>query len=190
VRALAKKEARPIQKNVIINCLRRWSENAFEAFLDSLKDLTDQQAWWCVPLGSTEEYLHSSGSILGITLHVASCKIMYAEYAFGEGKLTWRDMSRRARQAEPHLQKAIGWLREAQGSWLRSWETLSDKELTVLRKTNWGEDWTTEKIITEMLHHDIHHAGQIWLIRAQLPKDLSSVKPISEADLWDRYLSS
>lgn len=177
-----------LQEKAIIDYLQRWSESAFEALLNNLEGLTDQQAWWCAPLGGTEEYLHSSGSILGIVLHVASCKAMYAEYAFGEGKLTWRDMSRRAREAEPYLQKAIGWLREAQDFWLRSWERLSDAELTVLRKTNWGEDWTTEKIITEMLHHDIYHTGQTWLIRAQLPKDLSGANPVSEAELWGQYL--
>jgi uncharacterized damage-inducible protein DinB len=174
----------------IISRLGRWSKNAFEDFLTSLEGLTDQQAWWCAPSDNTSEYLHSSGSILGIVLHVASRKIMYAEYAFRDGRLTWRDMSKRAREAELHLHTAIAWLHEAEDFWLRSWERLSDGELVARRKTNWGEDWTTERIIMAMLHHDVYHSGQIWLLRTQLPKDLSNVKPISEADLWDRYLSS
>lgn len=173
----------------IVTYLDCWAKSAYEDLLGSLKDLTDQQSWWCVPLGNTSEYIHSSGSVLGMVLHVASCKVMYAEYAFGSGELSWRDMSKRARQAEPHLDQAIEWLKEAQDLWMRSWSELSDEELPMLRKTNWGEEWPTEKIITEMIHHYIYHAGQVWLIRAQLPKDLSGVKPISEADLWDKHLS-
>lgn len=172
----------------VVDYLNRWAKSTYEELLSRLKDLTDQQSWWCIPVGNTCEYIHSSGSILGVVLHVASCKIMYTEYAFSVGKLSWRDMSKRARQAEPHLDKAIDWLKEAQDFWVLSWNKLSDKDLPILRKTNWGEEWTTERIITEMIHHDIYHAGQIWLIRAQLPQDLSSVKPISEAELWDKYL--
>ncbi len=177
-----------LHEHAVADYLRRWSKSAFEDLLESLEGLTDQQSWWCAHLGGTAEYLHSSGSILGIVLHVASCKVMYAEYAFHKGRLTWRDMSKRARGAEPHLDKAIVWLKEAQDFWMRSWETLSDSELSVLRKTNWGDEWPTEKIIPVMLHHDVYHTGQILFVRAQLPKDLSGVKPTSEAGLWDKYL--
>ncbi len=176
------------QGTAVVDYLRGRSTDAFEDFLGSLESLTDQQTWWRVPLGDTDEYLHSSGSILGIVLHVASCKIMYAEYAFRDGALTWRDISKRAREVEPHLTKAIDWLKEAHEFWMRSWEGLSDGELTASRKTNWGEDWPTERIITAMIHHDVYHTGQIWVMRAQLPKDPRDVEPVSEADLWDKYL--
>jgi uncharacterized damage-inducible protein DinB len=178
------------QENAVVEYLRRWSGSTFEDLLGNLEGLTDRQAWWRVPLGDSGEHMHSSGSVLGIVLHVASCKVMYAEYAFRDGALTWRDMSKRAWKVEPHLDKAIGWLKEAHELWMRSWEGLTDHELSGLRKTNWGEEWPTERIITAMIHHEVYHTGQIRMIRAQLPEDLQDVKPISEADLWDQHLPS
>ncbi|MFQ5794012.1 MAG: DinB family protein [Candidatus Bipolaricaulia bacterium] len=175
----------------VVSYLRRWSQGAFEGLLNSLDDLSDPQAWWRLKpeLSEGEEYLHSSGSILGLVLHVASCKVMYAEYAFHDSALRWRDMADRARKAEPHLKQAIDWLNEAQDLWMGSWADLSDADLETPRRTNWGEMWPTERIITAMIHHDIHHTGQIYYIRALLPEDLTDVLPVSEADLWDRYLS-
>lgn len=178
-----------LSKRELVSLLHGWSLEVFAELSNDLNGISDRQAWWQVPFGKSSNYLHSSGSILGITLHIASCKVMYAEHAFGEGKLTWKDMSSRARQIEPSFAKALTWLSEAQQLWLNSWINLNDVELSRKRKTNWGDEWETMRIIKTILEHDAYHGGQIALIRAQLPLDVPAVPPKSESELWEQHLA-
>ena len=43
---------------------------------------------------------------------------------------------------------------------------LSDADLPLLQKTNWGASWPTEKIVWTMIAHDIYHGAQIRTMRA------------------------
>ncbi|MGH2375217.1 MAG: DinB family protein [bacterium] len=94
--------------------------------------------------------------------HVATCKIMYVEYAFREGRLRWRrsdwNVPRTLAAMHPYLEHAHATLRSVL-------ERLVDSDLTVMRKTNWGEFWPTERILWAMITHDIYHGAQIRTIR-------------------------
>jgi hypothetical protein len=56
---------------------------AFDALFANLKDLHDDD-WTWVPPGGVR-------SIRAIAGHVASCKVMYDNHAFGDASMTWLD---------------------------------------------------------------------------------------------------
>lgn len=93
-------------------------------------------------------------------VHLASCKIMYQEYAFGEGKLTWDELP------IPHnASEAISWLEEAHSQLRRELDNLKDTDLEEMRPTNWGEMWPTWRIFWTMISHDLHHGAEIGCLR-------------------------
>jgi hypothetical protein len=61
--------------------------NESQSFLVNLASV-DEASWRTIPSGG-------SRTVESMALHVGTCKVMYDEYAFGPGKLTWDD---------PHLQ--------------------------------------------------------------------------------------
>ena len=93
-------------------------------------------------------------------VHVASCKVMYHEHAFGEGKLTWDDLTFPGTAAG-----AIAWLEEGHACLRAVLDTLSDADLDVSRATNWGEQWPTWRILWAMIDHDAHHGAEIGVLR-------------------------
>ena len=92
--------------------------------------------------------------------HVAACKVMYHEYAFGEGRLTWDDLP------IPHTAAgAIAWLEEGHARLRAVLDTLTDADLDVERATNWGDRWPTWRILWTMIDHDAHHGAEIGALR-------------------------
>ena len=67
-------------------------------------------------------------------VHLAECKVMYHEYAFGPGRLTWPeiDSAHTAADAIAELERGQRLLVEALGG-------LTDAELDAGRMTNWGK---------------------------------------------------
>ena len=93
-------------------------------------------------------------------VHVAECKLMYREYAFGPGKLTWDRID------SAHTAKdAIASLEEWHRALAADVYALDDSELDELRPTNWGERWPLWRIVWTMVHHDLHHGGEIGVLR-------------------------
>ncbi len=92
--------------------------------------------------------------------HLAACKVMYVEYAFREGKLTWDDLD-----LPPTATGMLEYLRESHVPLRAALERLTDADLGEMRLTNWGELWSTEKIFWTMIHHDAHHGAQIATLR-------------------------
>jgi hypothetical protein len=98
--------------------------------------------------------------------HVGECKFMYANYAFGDGKMSWHEFDSR-NAALPDKPGMIGWLREGQAVLRGHVEALADdSELTVLRRAPWGKEYETRWLIGVMIEHDLYHAGEINHIRA------------------------
>lgn len=95
--------------------------------------------------------------------HVATCKIMYAEYAFREGRLSWRWSDLRAPRALDAMRVYLGDAHQTLRGYL---DGLVDADLQVPRKTNWGELWPTERLLWVMIAHDGYHGGQIRTMRA------------------------
>ena len=111
-------------------------------------------------------------------VHVAACKIMYHEYAFGPGKLTWDEID------YPHTAAgSITWLEEGHARLRAALDDLSGADpspmhtdrdfatsasgqaLEEMRLTNWGEAWPTWRIFWTMISHDLHHGAEIGCLR-------------------------
>src|SRR5919106_5092739 len=85
-------------------------------------------------------------------VHVAECKVMYREYAFGPGKLEWPDIDS-AHSADA----AIAQLQEGQSQLVADLQALRPEDLERPVMTNWGEEWPAWKIFCTMIQHDVHH---------------------------------
>jgi len=102
--------------------------------------------------------------------HVAGCKNMYEDHAFGPATLTWADP--RAAQKLPDATPAgidalLARLLEAQQRLRASVAALGDDaELVRPRRTNWGELKETRWIIKALIEHDLYHAGEINHLRS------------------------
>lgn len=94
-------------------------------------------------------------------VHVAECKVMYHEYAFGEARLTWPELD------SPHTATdAIASLERGHRLLADSLDgLLDDAELERPVKTNWGEFWPAWRIFWTMIHHDLWHGGEIGALR-------------------------
>ncbi len=93
-------------------------------------------------------------------LHLASCKIMYYEYAFGPEKLTWDTLD------FPHtVADAMAWLQEGHAQLKAALNNLSEADLAEMRLTNWGEQWPTWRIFWTIAAHDLHHGAEISCLR-------------------------
>ena len=93
-------------------------------------------------------------------VHIADCKVMYHEWAFGRRTLTWPDLVAPATAAD-----AITRLEEGQGLLRAAAQGLGDDELDQPRWTNWGERWPAWRILWTMIDHDAHHGAEIGCLR-------------------------
>lgn len=93
-------------------------------------------------------------------VHLASCKVMYHEYAFGPAQLEWDELP------IPHTAaSALDWLKQGHDLLRRDLTGMTDTDLIAERLTNWGESWPSWRIFWAMIHHDAHHAGEIGVLR-------------------------
>jgi uncharacterized damage-inducible protein DinB len=168
-----------------IDLLRLQAEQAYRELIDTLQEISEGHAWAVAPQEGCG-YLHTSGSILEIVQHIATCKVMYGSAAFRDTAVRWSDCAAQLDALGADWQQNLAYLQESHEAWLNGWSTLSDEELARLRPTNWGEQWPTWRIITTISQHDSYHAGQIALLHASLPA--ASVPPPSHADAIREYL--
>jgi DinB superfamily len=93
-------------------------------------------------------------------VHLADCKVIYHEWAFGEGRLTFPDLAAPATAAA-----ALARLEEGQRRLRAALAGLDDEQLDAPRRTNWGERWPTWKLLWTMVDHDAHHGGELGCLR-------------------------
>jgi uncharacterized damage-inducible protein DinB len=138
--------------------------NESQALLTNLATVTPEQ--WAAKLPGVER------TIAWMVIHVASCKIMYDDYAFGSRSLFW---DQPAVQPWPQDQApqalTMNWLRQAQAKLRSNVATLTDDDLDRPRMTNWGEERSTRWIISALITHDAYHAGEINHLRSLLSGD-------------------
>ena len=93
-------------------------------------------------------------------VHLAACKVMYHEWAFGAAQMTWPELD------IPHSAAATLTLLEHGQTLLRAdLVGLSEAQLDEPRQTNWGEHWPAWRIFWTMLDHDALHGGAIGHMR-------------------------
>jgi hypothetical protein len=152
-------------------------EEAWTTLRQRVESLTDPEFFWepvpgCWTVHPTEkgqwicDYADPAPepppftTIAWRVVHIATCKIMYHEYAFGPGKLTWDELD-----IPPTAARAIAWLEEGQARLEAALAALNDADLTQMRSTNWGELWPTWRIFWTMTCHDLHHGAEIGCLR-------------------------
>ena len=93
-------------------------------------------------------------------VHLAECKVMYHEYAFGAAKLTFPeiDSAHTARAAVEQLEAGHAML-------VGDLASLDDAGLEREVLTNWGDRWPARRIFWTMIRHDLHHGGEIGALR-------------------------
>jgi len=91
--------------------------------------------------------------------HVAAVNYVYWDYAFGPATLTFDlEFPRTA-------QDVITWIRASQRPLLDAVQSLDDADLDRPRRTNWGEEWFTHRIIKTLITEQVHHGAEISLLR-------------------------
>jgi hypothetical protein len=93
-------------------------------------------------------------------VHIADCKVMYHEWAFGLRELTFPDLAPPTTAAG-----AVARLEEGHRLLRGELEGLAEKALDTPRLTNWGEQWPAWRIFWTMIDHDDHHGAEIGCLR-------------------------
>jgi uncharacterized damage-inducible protein DinB len=139
--------------------------NESQALLPNLRSVPDA-AWHALPGGL-------SRSIASIAIHVGASKVMYDDYAFGDGTLRFATPEVEPwQEGESEMADVIPWLEAAQQRLVDHLAALAgDEALDLPRLTNWGELLPTRWIIATMITHDAYHAGEINHLRSLLGPD-------------------
>jgi hypothetical protein len=139
--------------------------NESQALLTNLATVTERE-WTTLPPGATR-------TIESMVRHVAACKVMYADYAFGPGTKQWGtpDVEGRWDVGQAPLAEAVAWLGETHRSFRAHIAELTDDDLDRERMTNWGELRQTRWIVAAIVGHDFYHAGEINHLRSLLGTD-------------------
>ncbi len=170
-----------------VTLLATQMDEAMEGLRQWVDGLTDEEFFWEPVPGCWTVHSDASGrwvvdyavphpdpppftTIAWRLLHIATCKVMYHEYAFGLAELTWDELE------IPHtVADAIGMLEDGHARLRRALDELTDDDLADLRLTNWGEQWPAWRIFWTMISHDLHHGAEIGclrdLYRAMQPQD-------------------
>jgi uncharacterized damage-inducible protein DinB len=169
----------------MVQLLRLEDDAAHRQLLEALNGVTENEAW-AVPTLEGRDYLHTDGSILSIAQHIAGAEVMYASAAFREGEVRWSEVALRLDEIGADWEQNLAYLVEAHAYWLASWKDLQDAELSLPRKTNWGDDWPAWRVLTCMAQHAAYHAGQIAVMRALLAP-AEAPPPLTCADEIRQY---
>lgn len=160
-----------------VHLLTTQMDEAWEMLRQWVGGLTDEEFFWEPVPGCWTAHPDESGrwvlhyaipdpdptpftTIAWRLIHIATCKVMYYEYAFGPGELTWEELE------IPHtVTDTIALLEEGHTRLRRALDGLGDEELAEMRLTNWGEKWPTWRIFWTMISHDLHHGAEIGCLR-------------------------
>ncbi len=161
---------------ILVDLLKRQMSWAWETLQAGLKGLTPEEFWWKPSHNAwtlrridncwTLDYDRPTPipkaplTIAWLIVHIATCKLMYVEYAFGPAQLTWDKIP-----IPSDLDSSLASLQESHTHLVKALDSIKDTDLSTLRRTNWGELWPTEQIFWTLIHHDIYHGAQIQTLR-------------------------
>ena len=135
----------------------------WHSLMSNLKDLAPEDWLWLPPSGARP--------IAEMVAHLAACKNMYGNHAFGDASLTWDDpLANEKVLKEPtaeEIERLVSFLKDAHVRLRGQVDALADDaELARQRRTNWGDMAETRWIVKSMIEHDLYHAGEINRMRA------------------------
>ena len=152
-------------------------DETYERLRTRIEGLTDDEFFWEPVPGCWTVYQDGAGhwtyhyaipdphpapvtSIAWQMVHLATCKVMYREWAFGPARLTFPEL------VIPHSAAgAVEMLENGQRLLRDDLAQLSDAQLDDPRKTNWGEAWPAWRVFWTMADHDAFHGGVIGYLR-------------------------
>jgi len=161
-----------------VGVIRERLEVAYKAIRERIDGLTDEEffwepvsrCWtvrrrddgrWAVDYPEPPHPDPAPFTTIGWRLvHVAECKVIYHEYAFGPAKLTFPDIDSAHTAAAAIAQLEVG-----HAMLVRDLAGLDDAGLDREVLTNWGERWPAREIFWTMIDHDLHHGGEIGALR-------------------------
>jgi uncharacterized damage-inducible protein DinB len=160
-----------------VDLLAREMSETFHEMRARLHDLTEDEFFWEPVPGSWTVYRVERGrwdhhyedpdpepapftTIAWRLTHVAMCKVMYHEHAFGPGELTWLTI-----ETPGTAEGALEMLDTGHALLTEDLAELDDADLERSVSTNWGEEWPAWRIFWTMIHHDAHHGGEIGALR-------------------------
>lgn len=164
-------------ENKAVDLLKAQMDQAWQSLRGRLDGLTNEEFFWEPVPGCWTVHPDESGrwimdyaipdpdpspftTIAWRLTHVATCKVMYHEYAFGPGELTWDTLE------IPHtVADTKAMLEEGQSRLRRALDDLNDADLDEMRSTNWGDSWPTWRIFWVMTAHDLGHGAEIGCMR-------------------------
>jgi hypothetical protein len=101
-------------------------------------------------------------TIAWLIAHIASCKEMYFDYAFGPAQKRWEDL-----KIPGDIEGLRIYLNDSQRPLKEKLEEIDDSELENVVLTNWGDKKPVWWIYWIMFSHDIEHGGQIFHIKRE-----------------------
>ncbi len=169
---------RPVVARSAVDVIREQLQGAYETIRERVDGLTDDEFFWEPVAGCWTVRPRDDGrwavdypepphpdpspfTTMGWRLvHVAECKVMYHEYAFGPARLTFPEFDSAHTAAT-----AIEQLEAGHAMLLRDLAGLDDAALEREVLTNWGEKWPARKVFWTMVDHDLHHGAEIGVLR-------------------------
>jgi hypothetical protein len=140
---------------------------AYDELKRTLSGLTDPEFAWEPVAGSWRVFRDDEGRWTydyaipdPQPVHLALCKVMYHEWAFGPRELTWNSI-----ETPGDVEASIATLERGHGLLADDLASLSDDALERRILTNWGEGWPAWRIFTTMTDHDRHHGAEIGVLR-------------------------
>jgi hypothetical protein len=160
-----------------VDLLAREMSETFHDMRSRLQGLTEDEFFWEPVPGSWTVFRDERGrwehhyeepdpeptpftTIAWRLTHVAMCKVMYHEHAFGPGELTWLTFETPGTPAA-----ALEMLDTGHALLTEDLAELDDADLERAVPTNWGERWPAWRIFWTMIYHDAHHGGEMGALR-------------------------
>jgi hypothetical protein len=160
-----------------VDLLAREMSETFHDMRARLHDVTEDEFFWEPVPGSWTVFRDERGrwdhhyeepdpepapftTIAWRLTHIAMCKVMYHEHAFGPGELTWLTI-----ETPGTPDGALDMLDAGHALLTEDLAELDDTDLERPVPTNWGEEWPAWRIFWTMTHHDAHHGGEIGALR-------------------------
>jgi hypothetical protein len=93
-------------------------------------------------------------------VHIALCKVIYHEWAFGPARLRFDTI-----ENPSDVATSMTMLHEGQQLLGEDLAALTNHDLMRPVRTNWGERWPAWRIFWTMAQHDAHHGAEIGVLR-------------------------